>query len=69
MGKQKKSPIIIDITKCTPCAGIICVGVCPQAVFEEGKNRKPEIIDVVECTQCGVCVSLCPAKAITITKS
>ena len=40
-----------------------------KAVFEEGKNRKPEIIDVVECTQCGVCVSLCPAKAITITKS
>jgi NAD-dependent dihydropyrimidine dehydrogenase PreA subunit len=68
MVKKQKPPIFIDLAKCTPCAGLICVGVCPQAVLEEGKNRKPEVIDVAECTRCGVCVNLCPAKAITISK-
>ncbi|HKM59460.1 MAG TPA: 4Fe-4S dicluster domain-containing protein [Candidatus Bathyarchaeia archaeon] len=68
MGKIQKSVILIDTSKCTSCAGLICVGVCPQGVFEEGQNRKPQIVDVVECTLCGVCVNLCPAKAITISK-
>ena len=68
MGKQQKPQIFIDATKCAPCTGLICVGVCPQAVFEEGRHKKPEVIDVVECTLCGVCVNLCPAKAIIITK-
>ncbi|MGA2682300.1 MAG: 4Fe-4S dicluster domain-containing protein [Candidatus Bathyarchaeia archaeon] len=68
MGKPMKPLILIDIAKCTSCAGLICVGVCPQGVFEEGENRKPLVVDVVECTRCGVCVNLCPAKAITISK-
>jgi NAD-dependent dihydropyrimidine dehydrogenase PreA subunit len=68
MGKQQKPKISVDNAKCTPCAELICVGVCPQAVFEEGKNKKPLVVDAVECTACGVCVNLCPAKAITISK-
>jgi NAD-dependent dihydropyrimidine dehydrogenase PreA subunit len=68
MGKQQKSSILIDIAKCCSCAGLICIGVCPQGALEEGKNRKPQVIDVVQCTKCGVCVNLCPAKAITISK-
>jgi NAD-dependent dihydropyrimidine dehydrogenase PreA subunit len=68
MVKQQKPPVVIDTAKCTPCAGLICIGVCPQGALEEGKNRKPQLIDVVECTRCGVCVNLCPAKAITISK-
>jgi NAD-dependent dihydropyrimidine dehydrogenase PreA subunit len=34
--------------------------------LEEGKSRKPQVIDVVQCTRCGICVNLCPTKAITI---
>ncbi|MCW4004331.1 MAG: 4Fe-4S dicluster domain-containing protein [Candidatus Bathyarchaeota archaeon] len=68
MGKQT-SPITIDLSKCTPCAGLICIGVCPQGALEEGKNKKPQVIDVVQCTRCGVCLNLCPAKAITINPS
>ncbi|MGA3111781.1 MAG: 4Fe-4S dicluster domain-containing protein [Candidatus Bathyarchaeia archaeon] len=68
MGKLQKPVILIDTSKCTLCAGLICVGVCPQGVLEEGKNRKPQVVDVVECTACGICVNLCPAKAITISK-
>jgi len=68
MPKQKKSPVSIDAAKCTSCAGLICIGVCPQGALEEGKNRKPQVISVVECNGCGVCVNLCPAKAITISK-
>ena len=65
MGKPEAS-IAIDLSKCQPCTGQICIGVCPQGVFEEGKNRKPQVIEVVQCTNCGVCVNLCPAKAITL---
>ncbi|MDR1993435.1 MAG: 4Fe-4S binding protein [Nitrososphaerota archaeon] len=65
MGKQL-SPLIIELSKCTPCTGQICIGVCPQGALEEGKNRKPQIIAVVQCTHCGICVNLCPNKAITL---
>jgi NAD-dependent dihydropyrimidine dehydrogenase PreA subunit len=66
---KHKPPITIDLAKCTPCTGQICIGVCPQGALEEGKNRKPQVIEVVQCTRCGVCVNLCPAKAITINPS
>ena len=64
-----KSLILIDYAKCSPCSGLICVGVCPQGILEVGADDKPRIIDVVSCTQCGVCANLCPAKAITINPS
>jgi NAD-dependent dihydropyrimidine dehydrogenase PreA subunit len=66
---KHKMPITIDLAKCPPCAGQICIGVCPQGALEEDKNKKPKVIDVVECNRCGVCVNLCPAKAITINVS
>jgi 2-oxoglutarate ferredoxin oxidoreductase subunit delta len=66
---KHKTPIIIDVAKCPPCAGQVCIGVCQQGALEEGKNRKPQVIAVVQCTKCGVCVNLCPNKAITINVS
>ncbi|TFH25920.1 4Fe-4S dicluster domain-containing protein [Candidatus Bathyarchaeota archaeon] len=66
---KHKSPITIDAVKCGPCTGQICIGVCPQGTLEEGKNRKPQVIPLVQCTKCGVCVNLCPSKAITINVS
>ena len=66
---KHKAAITIDSAKCAPCTGQICIGVCPQGALEEGKNRKPQAIDVVQCTKCGVCVNLCPTKAITINVS
>jgi len=44
---KHKTPITIDATKCPPCAGQVCIGVCPQGALEEGKNRKFQIISVV----------------------
>ncbi len=69
MDKRQKSFIAIDSAKCIKCRGLVCVGVCPQGALEEGKNQKPEVIDSIQCTRCGVCADLCPAKAITISKS
>ncbi len=65
----RKSPILIDLAKCYPCSGLICVGVCPVGVLESGAKNKPQVVDVASCTQCGVCVNLCPAKAISINSS
>ena len=66
---KHKAPLTIDASKCPPCTGQICIGVCPQGALEEGKNRKPQVIALVQCTKCGVCVNLCPSKAITINVS
>jgi NAD-dependent dihydropyrimidine dehydrogenase PreA subunit len=67
MGKHD-SVILIDYDKCSPCSGLICIGVCPVAVLEEGTNGKPEIADETSCTKCEVCVNLCPDKAIVINQ-
>ena len=68
MGKHK-SLILIDYAKCSPCSALICVGSCPFGVLEARTDGKPQIVDVASCTICGVCVNLCPAKAITVTNS
>jgi NAD-dependent dihydropyrimidine dehydrogenase PreA subunit len=68
MGKRK-SMIIIDYSKCSPCSTLICAGVCPMGVFEVGTDGKPQIVDFESCTRCDVCVNLCPTKAITIKQN
>lgn len=65
MDKQP-SIIIIDNTKCLPCETIVCAGVCPVGIIEQNKNEKPKITDHSSCTKCGVCINLCPTKAITL---
>ncbi len=65
MDKQKAS-VLVDHAKCAPCSGLICIGVCPEAILEQGKDKKPKISDQASCTLCGVCVDLCPSKAISI---
>jgi NAD-dependent dihydropyrimidine dehydrogenase PreA subunit len=66
MDKQKKT-VLVDYSKCQPCKNQICIGVCPEGVIEEGKNKKPQINDDSSCNRCGVCEDLCPTKAITLT--
>lgn len=65
MDKQP-SIIIINHKKCPPCETIICAGVCPVGIIEQNSNQKPVIVDPSSCTKCGVCINLCPAKAITL---
>ena len=62
------SIIIIDHIKCPPCETIICAGVCPVGIIDQDTNQKPIIVDQSSCTKCGVCINLCPAKAITLEK-
>ncbi|MEM3000448.1 MAG: 4Fe-4S binding protein [Candidatus Bathyarchaeia archaeon] len=64
MGKH--NPIAIGYAKCSPCAALICIGVCPSGVLEKGIDGKPQMIEESSCTRCGVCASLCPTQAITI---
>jgi NAD-dependent dihydropyrimidine dehydrogenase PreA subunit len=45
---------------------LICIGVCPQGVLEADGEGKPRVADVLSCTLCGVCVDLCPRKAISV---
>jgi NAD-dependent dihydropyrimidine dehydrogenase PreA subunit len=63
---KPETVISIDFGKCLPCAGLVCVGVCPLGVLEEGKDKKPRVVDVASCSWCGVCAGLCPQKAINV---
>lgn len=65
MDKQS-SKIIINYSKCPPCATLICAGVCPVGIIEQDNKQKPVITDISSCTKCGVCINLCPSKAITL---
>jgi NAD-dependent dihydropyrimidine dehydrogenase PreA subunit len=42
--------------------------VCPEGVLEEDTNGKPKVADTAGCTVCGVCVDLCPQKAIAVCR-
>jgi NAD-dependent dihydropyrimidine dehydrogenase PreA subunit len=63
---KPEASILVDYAKCAPCAGLLCVGVCPQGILEIGANGKPRVVDAASCTQCAVCVDLCPSKALII---
>ncbi len=63
---KPETVILIDLGKCLPCSGLVCIGVCPLGVLEEGKDKKPCIVDEASCSRCGVCAGLCPQKAITV---
>ena len=58
--------IIINQSQCPPCETIICAGVCPVGIIEQNEKQKPVIVDPSSCTNCGVCINLCPTKAITL---
>ena len=63
-----RAHVSIDKAKCAPCSSLICMGVCPLGILEQGKDKKPQVADTEACTQCGVCADLCPTKAITTNK-
>jgi indolepyruvate ferredoxin oxidoreductase alpha subunit len=46
--------------KCNDCMTCIKLLACPAIVVEEGKVK----IDEVFCSGCGLCISVCPYKAI-----
>jgi ferredoxin len=62
----QKKYISIDLAKCVPCVGMVCIGICPPGILEIGKDKKPQIGEITECTRCGICADLCPTKAITL---
>ena len=37
---KRKAPVSIDKAKCRPCSGLVCVGVCPQGILEEGTDKR-----------------------------
>jgi len=64
-----------DDKKCKGCK--ICVETCSTLYFKENVSEKSRIVverkkgsdyHLVACNQCGVCVSECPALALTVNK-
>ena len=63
---EKIVPYYIDQEKCNPkCDACIKLLGCPALVKQEGKT----IIDAPLCTGCGLCVQVCPYKAIVEERS
>jgi indolepyruvate ferredoxin oxidoreductase alpha subunit len=53
--------------KCTGCMACVNLTACPALIVEPGA-KKPRIVPEL-CAGCGLCASICPYKAITITNS
>jgi len=66
---EHKPIVFFDRNKCSGCVSLICIGVCPQGILEADAEGKPRIAEASECTLCGVCIDLCPRKAITLNPS
>lgn len=68
-GKISGVTITIDYDECDGCdEDADCVTSCPITVLEmvDGKATAP---NVEECTEYGLCVSICPWQAITVSSS
>ncbi|MCL2294494.1 MAG: 4Fe-4S dicluster domain-containing protein [Spirochaetes bacterium] len=51
--------------KCTHC--MLCVPTCPDSSIPV-KGGKRQDFDFMHCKGCGVCIKVCPLKAMTIAK-
>ncbi len=56
--------IYLDGDRCVPCG--ICVGFCPQSVFNEDEVGRPYVDAEEACTGCGLCEQRCPDLAIRV---
>jgi len=56
---------ILDREKCIRCA--LCWMYCPDAAIRPGEDGYYEA-DLYYCKGCGICASICPARAITMTE-
>ncbi|MFO8010981.1 MAG: NAD(P)-binding protein [Dehalococcoidia bacterium] len=54
---------VVDEDKCVAC--LTCVRACPFGVPRFGP-RNAVVIEAAACQGCGICVSVCPRKAITL---
>ncbi len=54
---------VVDEDQCVAC--LTCVRACPFGVPKFG-DRNAVIIETAACQGCGICVSVCPRKAITL---
>lgn len=57
----KRRQALVDAT-CTGCKVCTSQFECPALVFDEGANRVS--VDIMICSGCGVCLEVCPARAI-----
>lgn len=57
---KPSTPVIVDENKCIQCKKCIRSLGCPGIVLEQGKVR----IERSLCTGCGLCMQVCPVKAI-----
>jgi 2-oxoglutarate ferredoxin oxidoreductase subunit alpha len=61
-----------DLCKGSECS--ICINACPKSVFIKGETinakglRPSQVAHPEECVGCGICESLCPDLAITVTE-
>jgi heterodisulfide reductase subunit A len=54
----------VDADKCVLC--LTCLRLCPHGAIRIGYENNAADVSPVSCQRCGICVSECPAEAITL---
>lgn len=63
--KEESMPANVKDEKCTGCK--LCIFSCPESnVISFKKKEKKVVIDPISCKDCGICVEICPLKAVAI---
>ena len=64
--------LTIDRSKCTSADGCIaCVTICPVDIFKQTDDESQIVVNEAnedECILCDLCLTQCPAQAITLQK-
>jgi len=64
--------LTIDRSKCTSAKGCItCVSICPVDIFKQSDDKSQIVVNEAnedECILCDLCLTQCPAQAITLQK-
>lgn len=64
-GMWRTSRPVIDQSKCIRC--LMCWVFCPDMSIKRGEDDSVEV-DYDYCKGCGICVEVCPVKAISMVE-
>jgi 2-oxoglutarate ferredoxin oxidoreductase subunit delta len=64
--RRTASPVAVDLELCKACG--ICIGLCPDEVFDRDALGYPVLARPEDCSQCLLCELHCPDFAVEVRR-